>query len=177
MYAGLPDTDEFNSNACMHCGGDASSGFACHHMSNDDFDCNNQICRACAGWMPGITGSPHTTAQRSAAFGQAGWYYGVRSGVMSHVLLCPEHKNGPMVESSPYDNLPDTDEFRNTDQCMYCNGEFDIWALRILYDCEYCQNRVCNHCMERMLSEKAPDQWHYDYATDTGSTAICPNCQ
>lgn len=82
-----------------------------------------------------------------------------------------------LIESE-YDDLEDADEFHQGEEvCMYCGGEFDAWAARVLYDCLYCPNKVCNHCMERMQHENAPEQWEYDYADDTGHSAVCPNCQ
>jgi|19_taG_2_1085344.scaffolds.fasta_scaffold00118_2 hypothetical protein len=76
-----------------------------------------------------------------------------------------------IVAESDYSGLEDADEFRDPDACIHCGQVTNMRARRVTFECSVhdCDNRTCQHCMYK-------NGWEYDYATDTGSTATCPEC-
>lgn len=89
--------------------------------------------------------------------------------IHGRTVFCPDCAK-TVTES--YEGLEDEDSFRfNDDHCMHCGREFNLRNRIVGYECSVhgCNNYTCQHCM-------TPNGWDYDYATDTGSVAICPEC-
>jgi hypothetical protein len=78
----------------------------------------------------------------------------------------------PGYVKESYEGLEDKDSFRfNDDHCMHCGREFNLRNRVVGYECAVhgCNHYTCQDCM-------TPNGWDYDYATDTGSVATCPEC-
>jgi len=73
---------------------------------------------------------------------------------------------------NPYDVLDDTDKFRPATECSECGANHSLARRIWIHNCDECGVGICEACLNRPGSK-----WQYDYATDTGSTVICPECQ
>jgi len=53
--------------------------------------------------------------------------------------------------------------------CTYCATKFSPRRGIHILHCDTCDKPVCDSCL-------GIKEWHYDYATDTGSDILCPEC-